>query len=44
MCRWTSGTWEDLRLNWNEVENTHKHHKLLANYLIRLYFGSRSVK
>lgn len=40
-CRWTSGTWDDLRLNWNEIENTPRHHKLLSNYLIRTYFNVR---
>ena len=42
-CRWSEGCWEELRLNWNEVENTARHHKLLANYLIRTYFRTRVV-
>lgn len=40
-CRWTSGTWDDLGIKWNEVENTPRHHKLLANYLIRAYISIR---
>ncbi|WP_419921883.1 DGQHR domain-containing protein DpdB [Candidatus Poriferisodalis sp.] len=40
-CRWTAGSWEELRLKWNEIENTPRHHKLLSNYLIRAYFNMR---
>lgn len=40
-CRWTSGTWDELRLKWDEVENTPRHHRLLSNYLIRAYFNVR---
>jgi hypothetical protein len=37
-CRWTTGTWEDLGLQWNNVESTSRHQRLLANLLVRLYF------
>ncbi len=37
-CRWTSGCWEQLGLLWNDVENTPRNQRLLANLLIRLYF------
>lgn len=42
-CHWDAGCWDELRLQWNEVENTARHHKLLANYLIRTYFRTREV-
>jgi len=37
-CRWTSGEWEQLGgIQWNELQNLHKHHSILTNYLIRLH-------
>lgn len=39
-CRWTSGSWEELGLQWNDVENTSRNQRLLANFLVRLYFGA----
>lgn len=38
-CRWTSGRWEELDLEWNDVESTNRHQRLLANFLVRAYFG-----
>ncbi len=38
-CRWTSGTWDELSLQWNDVENTTRNQRLLTNLLVRLYFG-----
>lgn len=38
-CRWTEGCWEDLSLQWNDLENTTRNQRLLANYLIRVYFS-----
>lgn len=37
-CHWTSGCWDELGLQWNDVENTTRNQRLLANFLIRLYF------
>lgn len=42
-CRWTSGTWEDLGLRWNEVQNLSKHTQELSNYLIRVYVQARNA-
>ena len=39
-CHWTSGAWDELSLQWNDVENTSRNQRLLANVLIRLYFGA----
>ena len=38
LCRWTSGTWEDLGgLGWNEIQNVPRHIRLLSNFLVRRY-------
>ncbi len=39
-CRWTSGCWEELGLQWNDVENTSRSQRVLANFLIRIYFAA----
>jgi DGQHR domain-containing protein len=36
-CRWTEGTWEPAGLEWNEIQNTPKHIRTLADTLIRIY-------
>ena len=36
-CCWTEGTWEAIGLDWNEVQNTPKHIRTLADTLVRLY-------
>jgi DGQHR domain-containing protein len=41
-CCWTDGTWETMGLEWNEVQNTPKHIRTLADTLIRLYASSGS--
>jgi len=38
-CHWQSGRWDGLGLEWNEIENTPKHIRLLSNHLVRLYFS-----
>jgi DGQHR domain-containing protein len=35
-CCWTAGTWDDLGIRWNQVQNTPKHVKDLAGQLVRL--------
>lgn len=41
-CRWTTGEWEQLGgIQWNELQNLHKHHSILTNYLIRLHIDKR---
>ena len=39
-CHWTTGSWEQLGLQWNDVENTNRNQRLLANLLVRIYFGA----
>jgi hypothetical protein len=41
-CHWTSGTWDELSLNWNDIENTNRNQRLLTNLLVRVYFGGES--
>lgn len=41
-CAWTSGTWEELGLKWNEVQNVPKHISWLSNFLIRTYVTGKS--
>ena len=38
VCRWTSGTWDELGLRWNEIQNVPRHIHMLSNLLIRTYF------
>ncbi|MGA4792238.1 DGQHR domain-containing protein DpdB [Nocardia sp. AB354] len=40
-CHWTTGTWNDLGHNWNEIENVPKHVQELSNFLIRTYHSTR---
>jgi DGQHR domain-containing protein len=35
-CCWASGTWEDLGLDWNDIQNVPKHVKILSEQLLRL--------
>lgn len=42
-CHWTDGRWEELRMNWNEVENISRHINELSNYLIRVYLNVRKA-
>lgn len=41
-CRWTSGTWEDLGVAWNDLQNTPRHISALSNYLVRTYLAERT--
>jgi DGQHR domain-containing protein len=41
-CRWTDGTWDDLGLPWDELQNTPRHISALSNYLVRTYLAERT--
>ncbi len=43
-CRWTKGTWEELGLAWNEIQNTPQHVKKLQAELVRVYNLSKYPK
>jgi len=36
-CHWTSGRWDGIDMEWDQLQNLHKHIQMLSNYLIRLY-------
>ena len=42
ICRWTSGSWEDLGLPWDELQNTPRHISALSNLLARKYLDARA--
>jgi hypothetical protein len=41
-CRWTAGSWEDLGMGWNDLQNTPRHISTLSNYLVRIYLAERT--
>lgn len=43
LCHWTDGTWQELGLPWNELQNTPRHISALSNYLARAYVTARSA-
>jgi DGQHR domain-containing protein len=44
LCRWTSGAWTELGgIEWNELQNLHKHLSVLSNFLIRSYLERRAT-
>jgi DGQHR domain-containing protein len=43
LCRWTEGTWEQLGLDWNELQNVPKHIRALSSLLIRSYVQSKQA-
>jgi hypothetical protein len=41
-CHWTSGRWDVLDRDWNQIQNTPQDINLLSRYLERLYvFGEQ---
>jgi len=42
LCHWTDGTWDELGLPWNEVQNVPRHISALSNYLVRSYVDART--
>jgi DGQHR domain-containing protein len=44
LCRWTEGHWEELDgIAWNEIQNVHRHIRVLSNFLIRSYLHRRGA-
>ncbi|WP_267618388.1 DGQHR domain-containing protein DpdB [Gordonia bronchialis] len=41
-CHWTAGTWDELGLPWNELQNTPRHISALSNFLARAYVDAKS--
>jgi DGQHR domain-containing protein len=42
VCRWTSGTWDESGIRWNELQNIPAHVRFLTNFLQRAYHESRA--
>ncbi len=42
VCHWTSGKWPELGLAWNEIQNVHRHIRMLSNLLVRAYVQGRA--
>jgi hypothetical protein len=40
-CHWTSGTWTELGLAWDDLQNVPKHISALSNFLARAYLAAR---
>ena len=43
VCNWTSGTWSELGLKWNEIQNVPPHIRMLSNALIRAHMASQKA-
>lgn len=43
LCHWTQGTWPELRLSWNELQNMPRHISALSNLLVRSYLSARNA-
>lgn len=41
-CHWTSGRWDECRLEWDDVQNVPKHISVLSNFLVRVYMSERA--
>ena len=41
LCHWTSGTWTELGLAWDDLQNVPKHISALSNVLARGYLAAR---
>ncbi|MDA8398959.1 MAG: DGQHR domain-containing protein DpdB [Actinomycetota bacterium] len=40
-CHWTSGTWDELDMRWNDIQNVGRHTNQLSSYLIRVYLREK---
>ncbi|MBU0720231.1 DGQHR domain-containing protein [bacterium] len=36
-CHWTEGRWEEIDLEWNELQNISAHKRILARHIIKVY-------
>lgn len=43
LCHWTNGTWQEINLPWDELQNTPRHISTLSNYLVRSYMLARGT-
>lgn len=43
-CRWTEGHWGMMNLNWDDVQNTGKHIKMLSDTLVQLDYKFQNIQ
>lgn len=43
LCHWTSGTWQEINVPWDELQNTPRHISTVSNYLVRSYVQARGA-
>lgn len=36
-CHWTEGHWDDIDMEWNELQNISSHKRILARHIIKIY-------
>jgi DGQHR domain-containing protein len=41
-CHWSSGTWSEIDLRWNELQNVPRHTNQLTSYLVRTYVRAKT--
>ncbi|MEV6416174.1 DGQHR domain-containing protein DpdB [Kribbella sp. NPDC051718] len=44
VCSWTKGSWSELGLPWDELQNTPRHISALSNFLARTYVTQRAAR
>lgn len=42
-CHWTSGTWDELDMRWNDIQNLGRDMNKLSNYLMRVYLREKAA-
>jgi DGQHR domain-containing protein len=43
ICRWTHGHWDELGLEWNEIQNVSRHIRVLTDVLVRNYVQRQGI-
>jgi DGQHR domain-containing protein len=43
-CHWTSGTWDELDMQWSDIQNVGRHINQLSSYLIRVYLREKAAQ
>ena len=41
-CHWTAGAWEQINLEWNEIQKISRHQRLLSELLTHLDFETKA--
>jgi DGQHR domain-containing protein len=41
VCKWTDGRWEEIGLEWKDVQNVPRHLRMVSDFLIRTYLRGR---